>query len=54
MYLMLAIIVIIIGLCNDYSHHNRKYPEPTNPNMVRNKKACDEIIARVARENGKK
>ena len=52
MLLVISIIIIIIGLCSDAVNHNMKYPESTNPNVIRNKKACDEIIARVAREKG--
>lgn len=47
---VLAIIVIIIGLCGDYKNHHMKYSESTNPNVIRNKKACEEIYARTRKE----
>ena len=46
----LAIVVIIIGLYGDYVNHNKKYPESTNPNVIRNQKACEEIYARTRKE----
>ena len=40
---VLAVIVIIIGLCSDYKNHNMKYPEPKNPYLRENSKRCEEI-----------
>ena len=40
---VLALIVIIIGLCSDYKNHNMKYPEPKNPYLKENSKRCEEI-----------
>lgn len=40
---VLAVIVIIIGLCSDYKNHNMRYPEPKNPYLRENSKRCEEI-----------